>query len=112
MRLRLCAIGALLLLLGCEEDLGPCGNMEMLAARTPVWDIQGLPSYQGQALLDRSCGSGSFCHSVGAEGGDRFGVPGGRGSLRASTSSRMVSVCTSGSDDPSFICTLSLASRT
>jgi hypothetical protein len=64
-----------LLLAGCEEDLGPCGDAEMELARTPVWDESGLPAYEGQALIDRSCGNGSFCHSAGAVGDKRFGAP-------------------------------------
>jgi len=35
----------------------------------------GIPMYEGQALVQASCGNGQFCHTPNAEGGDRFGVP-------------------------------------
>ncbi|MEZ4287100.1 MAG: hypothetical protein R3A47_02930 [Polyangiales bacterium] len=35
----------------------------------------GTPMYEGQALVQSSCGQGSFCHLQGAVGAERFGVP-------------------------------------
>ncbi|RLB52557.1 MAG: hypothetical protein DRJ42_14495 [Deltaproteobacteria bacterium] len=51
----------------CDEDVG----------RFVVYtdDDQGLPAYAGQALVNRSCGTGAFCHSESAS--DRFGAPHG-----------------------------------
>ena len=76
---------ALTLLVGCDRDLGECN----LDGRTDegrviigpaALDIayrgtDGLPMYEGQALVQSSCGNGQFCHSTAAERSDRFGVP-------------------------------------
>ena len=81
------ALTSLLLVLcaaGCDRDLGECN----LDGVTPDGDplegpaaldlafrsTDGLPMYEGQALIQSTCGNGSFCHSPAAERGARFGV--------------------------------------
>ncbi|HJL17644.1 MAG TPA: hypothetical protein RMH99_18415 [Sandaracinaceae bacterium LLY-WYZ-13_1] len=59
---------------GCRPDLGVCDET---ASRRVVYDDQGLPAYEGQALVIASCGGGSFCHSEAAAGDDRRGAPTG-----------------------------------
>lgn len=59
---------------GCEPDLGACDQTEALR---PVWDDFGIPMYEGQAMLQQSCGFGAFCHSEGVPDRQRFGVPHG-----------------------------------
>lgn len=73
--------------LGCKRDLGDCN----LDGQTPdgrsidgpaAFDIayrltDGLPMYEGQALVQSTCGDGSFCHAPAAVGADRLGVPAG-----------------------------------
>jgi len=66
------AILLALLALGCEPDLGACDEP---AARAVVYDPNGLPAYEGQALLIQSCGGGSFCHSEGIDAEQRRGAP-------------------------------------
>ena len=61
------------LLLGCETDLGECN---MAAATKVVYSTSGLPFYEGQALVHQSCANG-VCHSSGARGDGRIGVPHG-----------------------------------
>ncbi len=39
--------------------------------------IDGRPMFEGQALVQSSCGNGQFCHSPNATGVDRIGVPAG-----------------------------------
>ncbi len=74
-------------LVGCKRDLGECN----LDGQTPdgfpidgpaAFDIayretDGLPMYEGQAIIQSSCGDGAFCHAPAAVGGDRFGTPSG-----------------------------------
>jgi len=61
-----------ILAVACEPtDLGECN---MAAARTVVYDANGLPAYEGQAYLIETCGSGSFCHSADIEPALRFGA--------------------------------------
>ena len=48
----------------------------MDAARTPFFDVNGNPSYGGQALVEQSCASGQ-CHTAGAKGAARVGAPAG-----------------------------------
>ncbi len=71
--------------LGCKRDLGECN----LDGTTPdgreipgpaAFDIayritDGLPMYEGQALVQSTCGDGAFCHAPGARGSDRIGAP-------------------------------------
>ena len=52
-----------------------CTPEDDARARTIVYRRDGSPAYAGQALLITSCGGGSFCHSEGATGAARFGVP-------------------------------------
>lgn len=69
---RFCAaISVLGAFAACSEDLGVCNDA---AARTPYYNIDGFPAYQGQALVQGSCGGGGFCHSELAVGAARFGV--------------------------------------
>jgi hypothetical protein len=58
----------------CETDLGTCDETEALR---PVWDDFGAPAYEGQAMLEQSCGFGAFCHSEDVPDRQRFGVPRG-----------------------------------
>lgn len=60
--------------LACQADLGACNDDR---ARQPVLDQDGVPAYEGQALLQSSCGNGSFCHSAGVTGENRLGAPHG-----------------------------------
>lgn len=65
------------LLGGCRPDLGECDEAR---ARTVVYtdDIYGWPAYEGQALVESSCGGRSGeCHSSIAEGASRHGAPAG-----------------------------------
>ncbi len=65
---------SLVLTAGCGTNFGPCDEAQ---AKTLVYDTSGLPAYEGQAVLDQSCGHGAFCHSHGATGQFRFGAPAG-----------------------------------
>ncbi|MDH5493937.1 MAG: hypothetical protein OEY14_18445, partial [Myxococcales bacterium] len=62
---------------GCAPDLGPCDDAARGRAERLVYsdDASGLPAYAGQALLEQSCGYGSYCHAEGAA--DRLGAPAG-----------------------------------
>lgn len=58
---------------GCAGDLGPCDEA---AATSPIYyDEGGFPAYPGQALVEVSCGAGTFCHASGIPPEDRFGAP-------------------------------------
>lgn len=70
--LLLCLVSSLILLAGCQPDLGEC---DIVAARAVVYDQEGFPAYEGQALLQVSCGNGAFCHSEGASPTSRLGAP-------------------------------------
>lgn len=73
--------------LGCKRDLGECNLSGTTADGTPIdgpaaFDIayritDGVPMYEGQALVQASCGDGTFCHAPAARGGDRVGAPAG-----------------------------------
>lgn len=62
---------------GCEpdEEVGRCNDQEL--ATEVVYDVDGFPAYAGQALMQTSCGNGSFCHSQGIGAGNRLGAPHG-----------------------------------
>lgn len=62
-----------LALAACGPDLGVCDQQ---AAEAVVYD-DGLPAFEGQALMIQSCGSGGFCHSEGIEAAERHGAPAG-----------------------------------
>jgi hypothetical protein len=73
---------------GCQDrDLGECNLTGMTEAGGVIpgpaaLDLayratDGLPMYEGQALVQASCGNGSFCHTPNAEGSNRIGVPKG-----------------------------------
>ena len=74
-------------LVGCKRDLGECNLDGQTAEGRPIdgpaaFDIafrstDGLPMYEGQALVQSTCGDGSFCHAPAALGADRVGVPAG-----------------------------------
>jgi hypothetical protein len=74
MRLLVLCLGVVAptLLGACSTDLGEC---DPPASMTVVYDETGVPAYAGQALVRGSCGNGSFCHSAGAVGANRFGAP-------------------------------------
>lgn len=61
----------------CEpsEEVGRCTDSDQ--AELVVYDSAGFPAYAGQALMQQSCGNGSFCHSSGIAGDNRVGVPHG-----------------------------------
>lgn len=73
---------------GCNDrDLGEC-NLDGVtedgaplpgpAALDLVYSsIDGRPMFEGQALVQASCGNGSFCHSPSAVGSARIGAPAG-----------------------------------
>ncbi len=69
------ALAGATLLGGCVADLGTCDEA---AAKRLVYtnDVEGLPAYEGQALVIASCGNGAFCHSEVAPD-QLFGVPAG-----------------------------------
>lgn len=61
------------LVVGCQPDVGTC---DVEAAQAPIfYDEGGFPAYPGQALMEVSCGGGSFCHTQGIPSEDRFGAP-------------------------------------
>jgi len=75
---------ACLLVLGCQPELGECDQPEALriaynAVDSPAgFSPDGHAAYEGQAIMNTSCGAGGFCHaadSVPLE--KRFGVPAG-----------------------------------
>ncbi len=78
---------ASLCLAGCQRDLGECNlsgetdegrPLDGPAALAVAFrEADGVPMYEGQALIQASCGSGSFCHAPAATGSNRFGVPSG-----------------------------------
>jgi hypothetical protein len=74
-------------MLGCKRDLGECNLTGTTSDGTEIdgpaaFDVayritDGMPMYEGQALVQSTCGDGAFCHAPGAKGGDRFGAPAG-----------------------------------
>jgi hypothetical protein len=72
---------------GCKRDLGECNLDGQTQDGRPIpgpaaFDIayrltDGLPMYEGQALVQSTCGDGAFCHAPAAVGADRIGVPAG-----------------------------------
>lgn len=56
---------------GCTVELGECNEP---VARRVVYNPDGAPAYEGQALVITSCGNGSYCHSSTAEPESRFGA--------------------------------------
>ena len=75
----------------------------MDAARTPYFDVNGNPSYGGQALVEQSCASGQ-CHTSTAKGPTRVGVPAG-------LNFDMVVSPTSGPTDPTTLARLRKGQR-
>jgi hypothetical protein len=80
-------LASALLLAGCKRDLGECNLDGTTDDGTPIdgpaaFDIayritDGLPMYEGQALVQSTCGDGSFCHAPAARGENRIGAPAG-----------------------------------
>lgn len=71
---------------GCQDsDLGECNLTGETEAGNPIpgpvaLDIaykatDGIPMYEGQALVQSSCGNGQFCHTPNAQGENRIGTP-------------------------------------
>ncbi len=58
---------------GCGTDLGEC---DLPVAKRVVYSPEGVPFYEGQALVHQSCAT-AFCHTAGAKGEQRKGVPHG-----------------------------------
>ncbi|MCG8557093.1 MAG: hypothetical protein MJD61_17680 [Proteobacteria bacterium] len=59
---------------GCGPDLGQC---DMAHAVRVIYDAQGMPYHEGQAMVHESCGGGNFCHSAAQAGKSRLGAPAG-----------------------------------
>lgn len=83
-----CVLGVVLAAFGCTKaDLGACnldgttesgGTVEGPAAFDLAYNsLTGEPMFEGQALVQASCGNGQFCHTPNATGADRIGVPRG-----------------------------------
>lgn len=80
-------LGLALTAAGCKRDLGECNLDGLTPEGRPIegpaaFDIayritDGLPMYEGQALVQTSCGDGAFCHASAATGASRIGVPAG-----------------------------------
>lgn len=65
---------------GCLTDVGECDESRarqivFLDTNENIDAENGEPMYAGQALLQRTCGNGQFCHAEGATGPARYGVP-------------------------------------
>lgn len=78
------ALGAVSLgaasLSGCVPDLGECDEAD--ARRVAFIDpddriTNGLPLFEGQALVAMNCASGGFCHTADASAENRRGAPAG-----------------------------------
>lgn len=78
---------AVLALTACKRDTGECNAQGLTPDGRPIegpaaFDIayrstDGLPMYEGQAIVQSSCGNAQFCHANAAERENRFGVPKG-----------------------------------
>ncbi|NOQ82628.1 MAG: hypothetical protein GQ551_01375, partial [Myxococcales bacterium] len=89
---------------GCKRDLGECNldgqTQDGQSIPGPAaFDIayrvtDGLPMYEGQALVQSTCGDGAFCHAPAAVGGDRLGAPAG-------LNFDVALACTDETEDPS-----------
>lgn len=65
---------AVFTLTACDSVPGTCDDG---VARRVVRTTEGIPAYEGQALVIASCGGGNFCHSEGIEAEERHGAPAG-----------------------------------
>jgi len=73
--------------LGCKRDLGECNLDGLTPDERPIdgpaaFDVayrlaDGLPMFEGQALVQTTCGAGQFCHSPAAVGAARYSAPAG-----------------------------------
>lgn len=68
--MRLLFVCLLVCLSACAVDLGECDP----ALATHVTYHNGVPAYEGQAMVATTCGNASFCHSSAAEGELRYGA--------------------------------------
>jgi hypothetical protein len=101
--LLVCTMSAVAGVAGCKRDLGECNldgqtpdgrPIDGPAAFAIAYRVtDGLPMYEGQALVQSTCGDGSFCHAPAAIGADRFGVPAG-------LNFDVALACTDASQDP------------
>lgn len=68
------ALTLLVFATGCFPEVGDC---DPIAAQRPVYDQDGVPAYEGQALVLASCASNGVCHGEPDETrlDARFGVP-------------------------------------
>ncbi|HEX2679362.1 MAG TPA: hypothetical protein VHM19_22075 [Polyangiales bacterium] len=86
----------MVILAGCSADLGECKPAD---AKKLVYTPDGLPYYEGQAVVFQSC-AGAFCHAAGAKNAARRGVPHGLNfdvvPLSAMSTESDLSVLTSG----------------
>ncbi|MGE0790874.1 MAG: hypothetical protein AB7S26_34690 [Sandaracinaceae bacterium] len=71
--MRRSVLAVCVLLVACEPQLGECD--QAAAIRVAYDQANGLPAYEGQAMIIASCGNGSFCHGAMPE--MAFGVPAG-----------------------------------
>ncbi len=64
------------LLAGCPARVGGvCSEADLDEARLVAYAADGMPAYEGQALLIASCGGASYCHTQTPDA-PRFGAPG------------------------------------
>ncbi len=63
---------SLVFLAACGDELGAC---DIESARRVVYDGDGTPAFEGQALMIGSCGWGAFCHSEAIPLANRYGAP-------------------------------------
>ena len=79
-RVRTAFVPAIFVLLaGCPASVGSvCTDEDRRVAERVVYQANGTPAYEGQALMLASCGGQSFCHTQNT-GSDinRFGAPAG-----------------------------------
>jgi len=114
-------VGVAATLAGCKRDLGECNLYGVSPDGTSIsgpaaFDIayrvpDGLPMYEGQALVQSTCGNGQLCHSPAAVGADRVGVPAGlnfdvalacTGEVQDPTCARPLPSCADGQNDSDY----------
>ena len=61
-------------LAACGPNLESC---DQALAETIVYDEEGFPAYEGQALIITHCGGGGFCHAADIPQESRYGTPAG-----------------------------------
>lgn len=60
--------------LGCDPSLGEC---DPALAERVVFDVNGYPAYEAQAMVQVSCGNGQLCHASDVRPEERAGAPSG-----------------------------------